>query len=161
MPSQSARPYPRQRDTAPGSPTWPLASLRVGALALALLAVAPGAALRAQDGSGGADATGETASAQAGTGVVEEPTEEQIRGAYAATLMDLNARSVEQLGAGDAGVLTLELEDIVKLGCRGLDQPGVHFDCRVERRIRRGDEKPQTDVVQLWLSREEGRWVAR
>ncbi|MBK1629170.1 hypothetical protein CKO31_00180 [Thiohalocapsa halophila] len=133
-----------------------LASLRVWALALALLAVAPSAALRAQDGGDDAQA-----SAQTGSGVVEEPTEEQIRSAYTATLTDLNARSVEHLGADDAGVLTLELEDIVKLGCRGLDRPGVHFDCRVERRIRRGEERPQTDVVELWLSREDGRWVAR
>lgn len=137
------------------------APLGVWALALALLAVAPGAALRAQEGSGDVDASGQAASAQTGADLVEEPTEEQIRSAYAATLTDLNARSLEHLGAENAGMLSLELEDIVKLGCRGLERPGVHFDCRVERRVRRGDEKPETDVVQLWLSREEGRWVAR
>ena len=93
--------------------------------------------------------------------VVEEPTEEQIRAAYAAALEDVNERSVAQLGAQDATALTVVLEGLVKLGCRGIGQPGVHFDCRVERRIRRGERTPATDVVQLWMSYEGDRWVAR
>lgn len=93
--------------------------------------------------------------------VVEEPTEAQIRDAYAAALEDINARSVAQLGAADASKLSVELEDLTKLGCRGLSRPGVQYDCRVERRIRRGEGAAVTDVVQLWLAYEDDHWVAR
>lgn len=92
---------------------------------------------------------------------VEEPTEEQIRAAYAGALEDINARSVAHLGAEDAAAFAMALEDLTKLGCRGLGRPGAHFDCRVERRIRRGEHTPVTDVVQLWLTYEDDRWVAR
>jgi hypothetical protein len=92
---------------------------------------------------------------------VEEPTEEQIRSAYASALEDVNARSVAQLGAADAALLAVVLEDLTKLGCRGLGRPGEHYDCRVERRTRRGERGAVTDVVQLWLSYEDGRWVVR
>jgi hypothetical protein len=55
----------------------------------------------------------------------------------------------------------LVLEDVVKLACRGMSRAGVHHDRRVERRVRRGENKPANDVVQLWLSHEDGEWVAR
>lgn len=93
--------------------------------------------------------------------IVEEPTEAQIRDAYAAALEDINARSVAQLGAADASKLSVNLEDLTKLGCRGLGRPGVHYDCRVERRVRRGEGAAVTDVVQLWLAYEDDHWVAR
>jgi hypothetical protein len=92
---------------------------------------------------------------------VEEPTEAQIHDAYAGMLATVNAGSKAHLGAADSGAVLIELEDIVKLGCRGLDRSGAEYDCRVERRIRRGDARPETGVVQLWLSWENGRWVAR
>lgn len=92
---------------------------------------------------------------------IEEPTEEQIRTAYAASLAALNGRSVAIMGAEDAQALTLVLDELKKLGCRGLDRPGAHFDCRVERRLQHGKRKAKTDVVQLWLAYEEGQWVAR
>lgn len=92
---------------------------------------------------------------------VGEPTEAQIHGAYAAMLATVNAGSKVHLGAADSGAVLIELEEIVKLGCRGLDRSGAQYDCRVERRIRRGDARPETGVVQLWLSWEDGRWVAR
>jgi hypothetical protein len=118
-----------------------------------LLGLAPGAAWAQEDAGGGAIAEPDV--------VVEQPTEAQIRDAYAAALDDINARSVARLGAADASTLSVVLEDITKLGCRGLGRPGVHYDCRVERRIRRGEHAPATDVVQLWLAYEDGRWVAR
>jgi hypothetical protein len=92
---------------------------------------------------------------------VEEPTEEQIRDAYAAAIADINARTVAAVGAADAGRLNMALEDLKKLGCRSLGRAGVHYDCRVERRIRRGQARPATDVVQLWLAYEGADWVVR
>jgi hypothetical protein len=132
---------------------------QAGPFALAALLIGVAAMpIRAQDA---APDTGPDAAAQGAAAVVEEPTEEQIRTAYAQTLETVNAGTVSHLGAADAAALTIELEDIVKLGCRGLNRPGAQFECRVERRTRRGDERPTTDVVELWLSWEDGRWVAR
>jgi len=118
--------------------------------ALALVALPVGQAL----------SQGRSAGSEAAT-VTEEPTEEQIRTAYAATLEDINTRSAAQLGEADAAPLTVVLETLTKLGCRSLGGQGVQYDCRVERHIRRGDRKPTTDVVQLWLAHEDGRWIAR
>jgi hypothetical protein len=121
-------------------------------MTLVLFVLACGGAW-AQEGAG--------AGAAADAAVVEEPTEAQIRDAYAAALEDINARSVAQLGDADASKLSVELEDLTKLGCRGLGRPGVHYDCRVERRVRRGEGAAVTDVVQLWLAYEDDHWVAR
>ena len=93
--------------------------------------------------------------------VVEEPGEEQIHSAYAAALADVNARSVAQLGAADAAPLSIVLEGVNKLSCRQLGDDGLQYDCRVERRISRGGGRSTTDVVQLWLSYEDGQWIAR
>lgn len=94
-------------------------------------------------------------------GVVGEPTEDDIRSAYAATLETVNRGTLERLGEADGAALLLALEDLTKLGCRGMSRAGVHYDCRVQRRVKRGDDKPVTDVVQLWLSHDGAEWVAR
>lgn len=154
-------PLHRQPNASPRRPQrlCPGALAQAGRVALAALLIGVAAMpVRAQDA---APDTGLDAAAQDAAAVVEEPTEEQIRTAYAQTLEAVNAGTVSHLGAGDAGPLTIELQDIVKLGCRGLNRPGAQFECRVERRTRRGDERPTTDVVELWLSWEDGRWVAR
>jgi hypothetical protein len=125
---------------------------RLGLPGLAVLAVLSASQVAsAQDAATGAGAEA----------AVDEPSEAQIHAAYAAALADLNARTIANLGVGGAPALTIELEELNKLGCRGLDRPGVHFDCRVERRIRRGERRPTTDVVELWLSYQDARWVAR
>jgi len=92
---------------------------------------------------------------------VEEPTEAQIETAYAARIADINERSRAVLGDADADAMHLTLEALNKLRCRGLDRVGVHFDCRVELRLRQADRRPKTDLVDLWLSFEDSRWVAR
>ncbi len=92
---------------------------------------------------------------------LEEPSEEQIRIAYVAALEDINARSVTHLGAADSASLSIVLEDVSKLGCRRLGGATVQYDCRVQRRIRRGGGRSTTDVVQLWLSYEDEHWIAR
>jgi len=93
--------------------------------------------------------------------VVEEPTEAQIFDAYGARIASINARSRELLGDVDASVMELTVEDAQKLGCRQVDRVGVHFDCRVELRMKQAQRRPKTDVVQLWLSYEDGVWIAR
>ena len=92
---------------------------------------------------------------------VEQPTQEQIRTAYAETLDGVNERTTAIMGGEDGATLTVVLEDLTKLGCRELNRPGAQFDCRVERRIRHGQLRPKTDVGQLWLSSENDRWVVR
>lgn len=92
---------------------------------------------------------------------VDGPSEEAIRDAYAANLADLNERSVNVMGAEDAARFSLTLDGLTKLGCRGMSTAGVNFDCRVERRLSRGNQRPETDVVQLWLSYENDAWIVR
>ncbi|MGB5835104.1 MAG: hypothetical protein WBG92_24395 [Thiohalocapsa sp.] len=94
-------------------------------------------------------------------GLVGEPTETEIETAYAARLSGINTRSREILGDPDAALMTLTLEDLKKLSCRGLDRVGVHYDCRVEMRMRQAERRPGTRVLDLWLSHENGVWVAR
>jgi hypothetical protein len=93
--------------------------------------------------------------------VVEEPTEAQIVDAYRTHIASINARSRELLGDIDGGLMELTVEDLKKLNCRAIDRVGVHFDCRVELRMKQAQRRPKTDVVQLWLSYEDDRWVAR
>jgi hypothetical protein len=92
---------------------------------------------------------------------VEEPTEAQIFDAYEARIAGINARSRKLLGDADAGLMELTVEDLKKLGCRSIDRIGVHFDCRVELRMKQAQRRPKTEVVQLWLSYEDGAWIAR
>ncbi|WP_058554392.1 hypothetical protein [Thiohalocapsa sp. ML1] len=115
-----------------------------------LLALAAGQSLAEDD-------TGEVAAAPA----VEEPTEEEIRNAYAASLAAVNDRTIAVMGGEDGAMLTVALEALTKLGCRGMNRPGAQYDCRVERRIKQGKRTAKTDVVQLWLAHEDGEWVAR
>jgi len=93
--------------------------------------------------------------------VVEEPTEAQIFDAYGARVASINARSRDLLGDADAGLMELTVEDLKKLNCKEIERVGVHFDCRVELRMKQARRRPKTDVVQLWLSYEDGAWIAR
>lgn len=90
---------------------------------------------------------------------VGEPTQAEIATAYAARIADINERARKLLGDDDAAVMLLTFEDAKKLGCRGMDRIGIHFDCRVQLRLRQGERRAKTDVVDLWLSHEDGAWV--
>jgi hypothetical protein len=92
---------------------------------------------------------------------VNEPGEQEIEDAYAAHIADINRRSSVVFENEDAASMQLTLENLTKLGCQEIEREGVHYDCRVERRMRQADHRPKTDVVQLWLSYEDARWVAR
>jgi hypothetical protein len=104
---------------------------------------------QAQTGAAAADAT------------MEEPSEAEIATAYDERIAHINARSREVLGDEQAEAMLLTLEALKKLRCDGLDRVGVHFDCRVEMRVRQADRRPKTTVVDLWLSYENGNWIAR
>jgi hypothetical protein len=134
--------------------TNPLLRIRLVALALIGLLAFVAPALAQQSDEGAEPNTSDAA----GSG---EPTEADIRVAYSAAIERINDGTRERYGDDDAAALLLTLEDINMLGCRGMSRTGVHFDCRVERRMRRADLKPTTDVVQLWVSYEEGSWVVR
>jgi hypothetical protein len=93
--------------------------------------------------------------------VVKEPSTDEIRTAYRARVEALNNKAVEVLGAADAGIVALTLEDAQKLSCNSLDRPDIQYDCRVEVRIRIADGMPTTRLVNLWLIREGDGWVVR
>ncbi len=92
---------------------------------------------------------------------IEEPSAAEIETAYGALISGINQRSQEILGDKNAALMDLTLENLHKLKCRGLDRVGIHYDCRVELRMRQAERRPKTEVVNLWLSYEDGGWVAR
>lgn len=93
--------------------------------------------------------------------VAGEPSEQELKDAYAGHIASINQRALALFGEEDAGVMRLTLEDLTKLRCEEMERDGVHYDCRVERRLRQAERRPKTDVVQLWLSYEDARWIAR
>jgi hypothetical protein len=93
--------------------------------------------------------------------VVSEPTRDEIRDAYGARVRAINARAKDVLGAADAKSVILTVEDAQKLSCNSLDRKDIEFDCRVEVRTRIADGEPTTRLVNLWLIRDEDKWVVR
>ncbi len=93
--------------------------------------------------------------------VVEEPTEAQIFDAYEARIAEhqraltgASRRRRRRLDGADSGRPE-------KAWLQEIDRVGVHFDCRVELRMKQAQRRPKTEVVQLWLSYEDGAWIAR
>lgn len=126
---------------------WPLALL-----GLWLVAAGPVTAQSQKQAKAAADAAAATAL---------EPTRDDLLRAYGARITEVNDGAGAVLAADETAQVRLTLEDAQKLTCERIQQDGLHYDCRVEARLRIADQRPRTSVVHLWMEKTDTGWVSR